>query len=49
MAEASGTNWGRVRRVVICLMTMGFVFPNALTETSDTRAPAEKQASVAKK
>jgi len=49
MAQESNVNWAHVRRVVICLMTMGFIFPNALTETSDARELAEKQVNVAKK
>lgn len=49
MAQQSGTNWNHVMHVVVCLLTMGFIFPNALTETSDARELAEKQVSVAKK
>jgi hypothetical protein len=49
MSHQSGTNWNHVMHVVVCLLTMGFIFPNALTETSDARELAEKQVSVAKK
>lgn len=49
MAQDSSINWGHVGRVVVCLMTMGFIFPNAFTETSDVRDPADKQVNVAKK
>ena len=49
MAQESKTNWTHVMHVVVCLLTMGFIFPNALMETSDARDLAEKQINVAKK